>query len=307
MYKVSNDSIKENSMFKSLFAFIFAFFFSSNAQAIVQARWLSVAAVIIEDGESKIMFDPDWTRPNFFQILGVSRLVSNEELVKTELGKLGLRKVDGIFTSHSHFDHAIDAPIVARLTDAVNYVDESSIKISNAYKDPRIKTISIPQDGVIQIGKFKITAIKRSHFKIRAIGFKFLPGPVPDDFDFNFWQYNEGQAWMYVIEHPEKTILLDQGSESHVSLLPKTLTRVDALLQGVSNRGTDKRFVSGYTKQLRPSLFIPLHYDNFFKDFDPVDKSELPGVRLNDILDLVKKTVPDIKVIRPEYGKVIDL
>lgn len=292
-------------MIKRLFTLIFCLTLTSTCLAEIKIRWLSVASVIIEDGESSVLVDPDWTRPNLWQILGMSKLTSNEELVKSELEKLGIKKVDGIFTSHSHFDHAIDAPIVARLTNAVNYVDESSLRISNAYKDPRIKTITIKSGEAIQLGKFKLTPMKREHAKIGVIGMHFLPGPVPTDFDFNFWDYHTGDTWFYLIEHPEKTILLDQGSISHLDLMTTKPEKVDVLIQGIANREDDAGFAAGYIKTFRPSVFIPLHFDNFFKDFDAQNPGELFGVEVDRLLTLLKKEYPQTRVIKPVYGEVI--
>ncbi|MFY7994456.1 MAG: MBL fold metallo-hydrolase [Bacteriovoracaceae bacterium] len=292
-------------MIKRLFVLIFSLILSSSALAEIKIRWLSVASVIIEDGDSSILVDPDWTRPNLFHVLGFSKLVSNEGLVKAELEKLQIKKVSGIFTSHSHFDHAIDAPIVARLTDAINYVDESSLRISNAYKDPRIKTMLIKAGSEIPIGKFKITPMKREHAKIGLIHMHFLPGPVPEDFDFGFWQYKTGDTWFYLIEHPEKTILLDQGSASHINLMTTKPLKVDVLIQGVANRENDQAIVTGYLKEFRPSVFIPLHFDNFFKEFDGENLGRLFGIKLDPLLELIHQEYPQTKVINPHYGEVI--
>lgn len=292
-------------MIKRLATIIFCLSLTSTCLAEIKIRWLSVASVIIEDGNSSILVDPDWTRPNLWHVLGISKLTSNEKLVSSELEKLGIKKVGGIFTSHSHFDHAIDAPIVARLTDAINYVDQSSLLISNAYKDPKIKTLLIKAGEPIQIGNFKVTPMLREHAKIGAIGMHFLPGPVPSDFDFGFWQYYTGDTWFYLIEHPEKTILLDQGSVSHYDLMTTKPVKVDVLIQGIANRESDQEFVSGYLKIFKPSVFIPLHFDNFFKDFDSENLGQLFGVNLEELLTHIKKEYPKTKVINPRYGEVI--
>lgn len=292
-------------MIKRLIVLIFSILFSLAANAEIKIRWLSVASVIIEDGDSSILVDPDWTRPNLFHVFGFSKLVSNEALVKAELEKLKIKKVSGIFTSHSHFDHAIDAPIVARLTDAVNYVDQSSLRISNAYKDPRIKTMLIKAGSGIQLGKFKITPMRREHSAIGLIHMHFLPGPVPENFDFGFWQYKTGDTWFYLIEHPEKTILLDQGSASHLDLMTTKPSKVDVLIQGVANRENDQAIVNGYLKEFRPSVFIPLHFDNFFKEFDGENLGRLFGIKLDPLLELIQQEYPQTKVINPRYGEEI--
>ncbi len=294
-------------MIKRLCALIFGIFLSSHCLAEIKIRWLSVASIYIEDGESSIMFDPDWTRPRVIHALGLSELRSDTKLVQSELEKLNIKSANAVFTSHSHFDHAIDAPIVARLTNAINYVDQSSLRISNAYKDPRIKTQLIKSGESIQIGRFQVTPMKREHSEIGILGMHFLPGEVPKDFNFNFWDYRTGDTWFYLIEHPERTILIEQGSATHLDLMTKIPEKVDVLIQGIANRENDEVFISGYLTRLKPKIFIPLHFDNFFKDFDPESMGELFGIKTDSLLENIEQTIPEVRATKPKYGEVIIL
>lgn len=108
--------------------------------AKVEVRWFTVASLVLEDEETKIFFDPMFTRAGFQHWLNLSELRSDEKLIANVIKANQLEKVDALFASHSHYDHVIDAPMIAKLTGATFYVDGSSERVAKAYKDPKIKT-----------------------------------------------------------------------------------------------------------------------------------------------------------------------
>jgi L-ascorbate metabolism protein UlaG (beta-lactamase superfamily) len=276
------------------------------AHSKVEARWMTVSSVVIDDGKSRILFDPAWTRPGLSHWLGISSFKSDEKLVSEILNKNGLAKIDAVFASHSHFDHVMDAPMVSKLTGAIFYTDESSERIANAYHDPKIRTIPVESGKEIRIGDFLITVLGREHSKIFQ-KIDFLPGAVPADTNLNFWDYHVGNSWFYLIKHPEGTILLDQGCESHVDDALKVSANVDVLLQGWASRKDDESILDGYVKTYKPKIYVPLHFDNFFADFKEGDEGDLPFIKFDQMLSKLKKAYPTMKVDRPLYGRPITL
>lgn len=270
---------------------------------------MTVASMVIEDEKTVIFIDPMFTRAGVLNWMALSKLRSNEALVQSVLKDNNISKVDALFISHSHFDHSIDAPIVAKLTGGILYVDESSERIAKAYKDPKIKTQRFQNLKTIQVGDFKITPIERVHSEIRTFGIHFLPGPVPADFDFDFYDYNVGNTWLYYIEHPKGKIVIDQGSEPFIERLKPFTQSADVLIQGVANRLNDEAITDGYMNFLKPKVFMPLHFDNFIWPFDPKGSlSTLPNVRYEELMNVMeKKHGKSLKVIRPVYGKKFTL
>ena len=297
-------------MFKTLFLSLMLFTTLAatvrNAHSKVTAKYLTVASVALDDGETRIVFDPAWTRPGLLHVIGWKKLISDEKLVTNILKTNGLEKVDAVFSSHSHFDHVMDAPMVSKVGGAIFYTDESSERLARAYKDNKIRTQRMVPNQKIKIGKFSVTPLERIHSKILHL-FYFLPGPVPEDTDLSFWDYHVGDTWFYLVEHPEGTIVVDQGSEPFVDILKKHTKKVDVLIQGVANRKDDDVILNGYVKSFVPKAFVPLHFDNFFVDFNNGGESSLPGVKLEDILSKLKKAYPTMKVDKPLYGKPITI
>lgn len=295
-------------MFKMLIS-VFVFFLSlSHAHSKVEARWLSVASLVLEDGETQILFDPMFTRAGLKHWLMLSELRSDEGLVSKIIKEQQLEKLTAVFASHSHFDHVIDAPLFSKLTGAKFYVDESSERVAKAYKEPKITTQRITNLTKIQIGKFTITPIQRTHSPIRLLDFDFLPGPVPEDFDFGLFDYHVGDTWFYYIEHPEGKILIDQGSEPFLDKLKPFTSDVNVVIQGIANRSSDDAIVKGYISVFKPTVFVPTHFDNFFFGFDPLAAiSYLPGIKMEDLMGKLRAAHPKVRVVSPEYGKRIQL
>jgi L-ascorbate metabolism protein UlaG (beta-lactamase superfamily) len=292
-------------MFKTLFFIILTLIFHS-VHAKVEARWMTVASLLLDDGKTKILFDPAWTRPDLKHWLGMSPFKSDEALVAEILKSKASGKIDAVFVSHSHFDHSVDAPMVSKLTGAVFYTDKSTQRIAESYNDPKIRTIRMLKEKEIRVGEFVITPLPRVHSPLLHL-FDFLPGHVPKKTTLGLWDYHVGSTWFFLIKHPEGTILVDQGSESNLEILKKYTTTVDALVQGIANRKSDEVIMNGYLKTYSPKVFIPVHFDNFFADFNEGKESFLPGIKIDELVGKLKKAYPMIKSDKPVYGEPISL
>lgn len=269
-------------------------------------KWLTVASVVLDDGKHRILFDPAFTRPTWKHWLNIADFVSDEELVKKVLKDNSLAKIDALFASHSHFDHVIDAPTVAKLTGGTFFADSSQLNIAKAYKDPGIKLHLIKDRSKIQVGDFTILVIKQTHPEVLGL-FPFLPGPVNQDFDFSFYDYRMGDTWLYVVIHPEGTIIIDQGPDYDEKAIAPIVHKVDAVIQGIAARDNDEVILNGYLKAHRPSAYVLNHFDNFFLEMNAKEESLLPGVGLAELQSKIASVYPDLKVIKPMYGEKIVL
>ena len=295
-------------MFKILILISALIFSLGHAWAKVEARWFTVAAVLIEDGETRLFFDPMFTRAKWQHWLNFSELRSDEALVSSVLQDHKIEKIDAVFASHSHFDHVIDAPMISKLTGATFYVDKHSEIIAKAYKDPKIITQRIENMEPIKVGKFTITPMKKVHSHIRALGINYMKGSVQNDFNFGFYDYYDGETWFYLIDHPSGKILIDQGAQTFINTVESFTSKIDVLIQGVANRESDDVILKGYADVFKASTFIPTHFDNFLFGFDPKGTySLLPGVRIDELMEKMKKTHPDKKLLLPKYAEKIEI
>lgn len=263
-------------------------------------RWLGVGAVLIEDGETAILFDPAFTKPSLSHYLNLKPLRSDRSLIKKHLLSQNIKKLDGLFVTHTHFDHSIDATEVAAQTGATLYADENMQIIARSHEDLEVRIEKLQK---VSLGKFTITPILRTHSKIMDI-FEFLPGPISKDFNFSFYDYRVGNTWIYFIEHPEGKIIIDDSSGSNPSI---DVERIDVVIQGVANRKNDEEILTGLVKSFKAKRFIAIHFDNFFFDIHEKNVSHLPGVNVAHLRDSFQKSQSEVEFILPEFGKEIEL
>lgn len=275
---------------------------SFDLQAQVQITPLGVASLLIDDGETKLLFDAPFTRPKLLHWLLNHKLKPDVLFVKSILDSHQISKLDGVFVSHSHFDHAVDAPVVASLTSAMLYADSNLKTIAEAYKSPVMKISDMLNGRPVVVGKFQITPIEIHHEKV--FGFDFLSGKVPKDFDFDFYDYKVGNTWMYLIEHEKGKILIVEAEKGQMDTLSKfrpDIKSVDVLVQGFG-RGDTEALLNGPLKSLKPKIFIPTHFDNFFVDYDSGDFKLYPFSSFLDKMTEIKKEMTQVQVDVPKLG-----
>ena len=282
-----------------------ALLFSLTLSAKVTVKALGVASILIEDGSTQVLFDAPFTRPGLLHWLGIKKLRSNKDLVESVIKKRQLESLDGVFISHSHFDHSVDAPTMAALTGATLFADKNLQRIASAYNNSNITIESIYSGKKIEIGDFVITPIEIKHEK--TLGINFLPGNVPEDFNFDFYDYKAGNTWMFLVEHSKGVILIEEAEKMNLKELQQfrpDITHIDVLIQGVS-RNKKKELLNGYLSHLKPEVFIPNHFDNFFLSYDPDKFRLMPMSSFAQTLEWLKTKTPSTKIINPKLGKPI--
>src|SRR5262249_10499549 len=92
------------------------FYFSGDAPVggagSVRVTWLGTAGFAVQHDEHVLLLDPYLTRPSLSRCL-VAPLQSDAALVRRLVPR-----ADAIVLSHTHFDHALDTPEIARQTGA---------------------------------------------------------------------------------------------------------------------------------------------------------------------------------------------
>src|SRR5688572_6941658 len=84
------------------------------------ATLFGVSTILLDDGKTRLLIDGFFSRPSLLS-LGLGRLRPNRRRIARALSFGGAANVAGVFVSHSHYDHAMDAPTVASITGATVY------------------------------------------------------------------------------------------------------------------------------------------------------------------------------------------
>lgn len=255
---------------------------SAFAQSTITARWLGVTGLSITDGEATLLFDPVFTKPGLQHWFLGARFISDIDRVRSGLAAAAVKNAEAIFISHTHFDHTIDAAAIAHLTGAKVYGGPSLHRVIQK-SELSVKFELSGDRHVVQVGKFKVTMIRREHPPVlRRLEWKFLEGDVPEHFDFGFYQFHEGEVWCYFVEHRAGNILIDQSSQFFEGNSAYR-GRVHTYFIGVANKRSIEDLIWGNIDRIRPRRVVPLHFDAFFLQASWLEKLRYLGPTLDEL------------------------
>jgi L-ascorbate metabolism protein UlaG (beta-lactamase superfamily) len=237
----------------------------------VTLTWLGNTNVLVTDGTTAILTDGWFTRPSTLRIL-FGRIEPDAEAIEGALKRAGITHLAAVVTVHSHFDHAMDAPIVARRTGAVLLGSASTANIGRGTGLPEEQIqVATPGRGY-EFGAFRVTMIESRHFVFpnavaNVATTKEIRKPlVPPA---RATEYAEGGSYSVLIQHPRGSLLV-QGS---AGFLPRSLAGidVDAIVLGVGGiAGQTPAYQRDYWTHVvdvvQPEAIYPVHWDSFTAD-----------------------------------------
>jgi L-ascorbate metabolism protein UlaG (beta-lactamase superfamily) len=247
----------------------------------LRATFLGVSTVLVSDGETAILTDGFFTRPGLLRTL-VGRIEPDAETIGRCLERAGIEKLAAVLAVHSHYDHAMDSPEVARRTGAVVVGSESTANIARGagLDADRIRVVRSAEP--MTFGRFRVTMIASQHFPHGMAMGEITAPLVPPA---RAMDYREGGSYSVLIEHDGRSLLI-QGSAGFVegALGPY---RADVVLLGVGALGTrDDSYMAAYWKEVveavRARRVVPIHWDDFTL---PLAEPLRPAPRLIDDFD----------------------
>ena len=249
------------------------------------ATFVGTSTLLFSDGNSAIMIDGFFTRPDIKSLLW-GPIQSDLPLIESSLDRLKINKLESIMVVHSHHDHAMDAPEVAKLTNAVVFGSESTANIARGKGLPEAKIEVVDNNRALQFDQFKVTMIKSKHSpvpsvmaRVTGIGENISP-PFP--VQPRLTDFKEGGSYVVHIEHPLGNILV-QASSGYIDDLLNPY-QADVIFLGIA--GLSKQpdeFKQAYFKETIDAVgatrVIPIHWDNFML---PINKALVPAHPLVD-------------------------
>ena len=253
---------------------------SSNAPATpLRVSFLGVATLLLDDGETAILTDGFFSRPDRMQSF-LGKVEPDRDNITRGLARAGIRlkdqppgpgqsgKVAAVVPLHSHYDHAMDSPEVARRTGAVLLGSESTANVGRGWglpeADIRVATLGLP----MQFGRFTITLYPAMHAPTGFTGGEItqpLKPPVRAS------EYKEGQSYAMLVQHGGRSLLIT-GSAGFV---PGALKSVNAevVLLGIGTLGQrSDAHRQDYWREVVQAIgakrVIPIHWDDIWLPAD---------------------------------------
>ncbi len=286
----------------------------------VRLTYLGTAGWQITNGQTVILVDPYLTRakvnsPND----GVSPddtrpLVTGNSIVPpdTAVIDLHIQRANYILLTHTHPDHSLDMPYIARKTGAIVIGTESTGNLARVSGVPETQIKTVKGGDELKLEGFSVRVIASVHGIFSrpaqsAPNALRLPPMFPADAKppIRYGQHVEGGTLAYLIRIGGHQIILF-GSMNYIESEIEGL-RPDVALIGAM---PERRNIDDYTPRLmralgNPPLVLPTHWDRFNV---PYGVSQQPAVdRLQSFIAEVKAASPQTVVIVPEYFQPISL
>lgn len=265
------------------------------------ASWYGVTAVLLDDGEHAIFIDPFFTRPEGLLRMALNRPIAPDEaLIRRWLERAGVRRLDAVLVSHSHFDHAMDAGVVARLTGAhlVGSPSTANIGRGAGLSDSQIDVIAPGQP--LQYGTFRVTFLESRH--AGATGGKptgdIVAPLIPPA---RYLDYRQGGTWSILVEHPQGR-LLHHGSAGFVPGMLEDV-KADVVFLGIAIVGDLESYLREVVDPTKASRVIPVHWDDFTRSLDQPLEPFPVAVKLDRFFADTQRLRPALKVQTLELGR----
>lgn len=272
----------------------------------LKLTWFGTTCLNISDGKNALFFDPFITRPSLFQLATFQRLTSDEKLIDSWLGRLKNNKIEALFASHTHYDHALDLVSLQKRTKAKVYGGASVLNILKGAKlEAHFQNTS--HGDVIKVGDFKITVysgIHPPHLFSMTLASGIIDKPLMRG--ATALEYKLGEVFSYLIEHPKGRILFHPAGQVLDAAELKKIGKLDLLIQGIAKRVSTKDLLDKLIVPLDPKLVIPVHYDDFLEPLND-GIQEMLTMNLDEFVKTVMKARPSQKIGLPKYGEEIPL
>lgn len=242
------------------------------ANAAIRVRFAGVATLVFDDGDTAWMTDGFFSRPSITRV-ALGKVAPDEAAIDRELKRLNVSKLAAVVPLHSHYDHAMDAPLVAQRTGALLVGSASTINIGRGLGMPEDRMTVVMPGSVIEFGAWKLSFIASRHSPTPfsdGTTSEIVATPLTPPARATAWR--EGTVWSLLVEHSSGQTMLVQGSAGFV---PEALKdrHADTVFLGVGTLGKKSEayradYWNEVVRRVGARRVIPIHWDAFFTSLD---------------------------------------
>lgn len=228
----------------------------------LEVEWLGVSGYRLTFEGQTLFVDPYLSRVPFRDLF--LRRPAVPDLAALDRFVHAPGETVGVLVGHTHFDHAVDAPAIARRFGCRAYGSDSLVNLM-ALHGLADQAIEVEPYRTYELGPFEVSFTPSVHSKL------LLGLAVPYDGELSCESldglcpsaYRCGQVWGITIAvaglrfyHQGSANLVDEAVRER---------GVDIFLAGVAGRSFTERYWRRILPLLQPRAVVPTHYDNFFR------------------------------------------
>jgi L-ascorbate metabolism protein UlaG (beta-lactamase superfamily) len=258
-------------------------------------RWLGAAGIDLRVADGALVIDPFFTRfPLWRALLGPIRPARGRVAAHVP-------DCDLILVSHTHWDHALDVPAVARHTGARVVGSRNTGRLAAASGVPRARICEVRAGARVTQGPFRVAVLDAEH--VTLWGRPVLAGAMAPDLrpPLWAWQYRMDTCFSFRIE-AHGLRLLDWCSARPDGARPADVLFVQPFYNDA--------YYETLLGRVQPRLVVPMHWDDFTR---PLSEPLRPGRRppgngrpmparvdLDAFRRTVRRIAPAARVLVPE-------
>jgi L-ascorbate metabolism protein UlaG (beta-lactamase superfamily) len=258
----------------------------------LEIEWLGVSGYRLAYEGRVLYIDPYLSRVPLSYLLRRRAALPDRRLIDRFLPAED--DVAGVLVGHTHWDHAVDAPEIARRHGCKAYGSDSLGALMRLHGLGE-RAVEVEPYRTYELGPFEVTFVPSAHSKLllgMAVPFagdltcEHLDGLAPG-------AYRCGQVWGIHVAVAGITVY-HQGS---ADLIDDAVRHrgVDVFLAGIAGRNFTERYWQRILPRLDPATVVPTHYDNFFTPLH--DGMELIGnARISELQGEVGGASRDARV-----------
>ncbi len=256
----------------------------------LEVRWLGVAGVSLAYEGTRVLIDPYVTRITLGRLLRRRPVSPDAAAIDAYVPR-----ADAVLLGHTHFDHALDTPAIARRDGCPVYGGRSAARLMRMH-GLGAQAVEVEPHRVYEIGPFEVTFVPSVHSKL-VLGLS-----VPNGGEITCEHvesltpqaYCCGQVWGIHLKVAGRTFY-HQGSADLVDDEVRHRD-VDHFLCGIAGRQVTERYVSRILRRLQPRQVLVLHQDDFFDALD-APMGFAFGVDVARFPDEVARVTSDVRVL----------
>jgi L-ascorbate metabolism protein UlaG (beta-lactamase superfamily) len=244
----------------------------STSTSPLKVSFLGVATVLLDDGETALLTDGFFSRPDKMTVF-LRKVQPDTQAIADGLQRAHIAlagdtghhsRLAAVIPLHSHYDHAMDAPEVARRTGALLLGSGSTLMVGKGWglADRQMQQAELRKP--YRFGRFTVTLYPALHTPTGFTGGVIESPLVPP---VRATDYKEGQSYAMKVEHEGRTLLIT----STAGFVPAALqgVKADVVLLGIGAMGPrSAEHKLAYWNETVAAVgarrVIPIHWDDFW-------------------------------------------
>ncbi|MBB3084376.1 MBL fold metallo-hydrolase [Geodermatophilus sabuli] len=229
--------------------------------------FLGVSTLLFDDGETAVLTDGFFSRPNVLQTL-LGHVRPDPGRISAALARAGIDRLAAVIVLHSHYDHALDAATVATTTgaDLLGSTSTRNIAIGARFPLDRFSLVVIGRP--VRYGRFTFTALRARHSR-----HDIAPGRIDEPLTTpaRMTRFRTGECYSLHVAHDDGAVLVHASANA----VPGALTghRATTVYLGIGTLGKQEdAFRDSYWRETVTAVHarhvVPIHWDDFTRSLD---------------------------------------